>query len=99
MQFGEGACQRQSKTRSMMLAAENRLHLAKGLQHRFQILLGDADPCVCDADEEISTGSEPRAQRDAAATRRKFHRIGKEVDEDLYDLAPIDPDVEFGHWQ
>ena len=92
MQLRQRSCERKTEARAVMLPAEGGFHLPERRQHRLHIFGRDADARIADADGEASVRVAVRRQHHPAAALREFERIRQKIDDDLCELALVDPD-------
>src|SRR5262249_58502714 len=88
VQLDERLRDRKPQARALMALGELALDwLERPAQPRERILW-NADPGIRDRDADPAAGR-PGANRDAAAFRRKLHRIGQQVQHDLLEQAMV----------
>ena len=72
-------------------------HLLKRPAKPSKRVLGDADASVGDGERDAMVASSS-AHSDTAAVRRKLHRIGEQIECDLFERAAVGAQLEFGRY-
>ncbi len=76
MQFDQGLSQRQAKAGSFILAGEVAVDLLKGSQRLRNVLKCDPNASIDDLEYEAALRARPCPERDLAAGRGEFDRVG-----------------------
>src|SRR5579885_3101530 len=89
MELRHGIAERQAEPRAFVFAVELAVDLAEGRECGGDVLGGDADAGVGDADEEVAVAIEPRRHLDTAAGRGELHGVGQQVEQNLLQLSLV----------
>src|SRR5581483_2023972 len=89
--FGDG----ETEAGALIALGELAFHLLERPAKLPQRVGRDADAAVGNRDEHVIAGA-PAANSDATALGRELHRIGEEIERDLFERATISAQMQIG---
>jgi hypothetical protein len=95
MKIGQFLDESQSQPCSLVLAIEAAIQLHKGLEQSLQIFSSNAHPCIDHGKlDQLLVQVCFHFQGDMTLVVREFNRIGKKVDQDLFETPRVCQDVQ-----